>query len=114
MKKVKEFVKEHKKEILIGTGVTVLGSIIGVKIGQSISIQKKTHSITITSTNKRYIELLKNCFHWNGNRCSNEYNIGYGLTDQEVRDQISKLLVEGESDKYMYSMILERINKDEV
>lgn len=41
--KVKEFVKEHKKEILIGSGLAVLGGIIGwnanmlkVKIGFAI------------------------------------------------------------------------------
>lgn len=108
--KISEFWKENKKEILIGVGVITASGLLGGFIGGRTKSTKYPYEVTIGSDNKEYIDAIKGLMNWGRDTTTNGAYICYGVTDAKVKEVFSELLSE-ESDKYMYSMILERIDK---
>lgn len=105
LNKMKEFVKEHKKEILIGTGVVVC-SVIGVKIGKSTNQKKLPYEVLIRADSKEYAEGLTELINWKAGERSEGAYLAWGFTAEEITEQVSKFLTDSENCEY--SLVLEK------
>ena len=108
--KVLNFVKKHKKEILIGAGIGACGGLLGGVIIRNRTLAKHPYKVIVRTNNKEYRDALNDMFNWRTGEVFDGAYIGTDLTDAEIRDRISGLLGE-DSDKYQYSMLLERIKQ---
>lgn len=108
---VKEFCKEHKKEILIVCG-TVGGSAI---LGKALKGNgpKLNYGVTMKTDNKAFAESLTNLINWGSKVPTDGVYLRWGATAEEISESFSEYVAEDEG-KYLYSMVLERIDKNKL
>lgn len=104
--KVKEFWKEHKKEILIGTGVVVCG-VVGVKFGLD-SRKKKNYpyKVICKTDNKDFADALDKVINYRAGEASKGAYLSWGSTAEEVMNSVSEFIAESENCEY--NLVLEK------
>lgn len=110
VQKAKEFVKEHKKEILIGFGSAAL-AVGGARIIGKLP-NKYPYKLLIESDNKDYIDGLKGYVDWGSKVKMDSAAIGYGRTANEIQERVTEFLGEN-ADEYLYCMVIEKMKKPE-
>ena len=106
LNKVKEFVKEHKKEILIGTGVVVC-SVAGVKISKQLAYQKQLpYKVICRTDNKEFAEGLTELINWNAGEPNEGAYLAWGFTAEQIVEKTSEFM--NDSEDCLYSMVLEK------
>ena len=111
---VKEFIKEHKKEILIG-GCTIVGGVMLGKIcSDNKSKPKLDHKVVIKTNSKEFSDTLTEMIKWGSGVPTDGAWIAWDCTKDMIDEKVSEFLSEDDSGKYLYSMVLERIDKDKL
>lgn len=104
--KVKEFWKEHKKEILIGTGVVVCG-VVGVKIGIDLRTKKKyPYKVICKTDNKEFADALDKVIRYRAGEASEGAYLAWGSTAEEVMERVSEYITDSENCEY--NLVLEK------
>ena len=104
--KVKEFWKEHKKDILIGTGIVVCG-VVGVKIG--IDSRKKKnypYKVICKTDNKDFADALDKLINYRAGEASKGAYLAWGSTAEEVMNNVSEFVTGSENCEY--NLVLEK------
>lgn len=111
---VKEFIKEHKKEILI-SGCTMVGGVILGKICRNNKNKPKlNHTVIVKTNSKEFSDALTEMIDWGSDVHTDGAYVAWGHTKDMIHEKVSELLAEDDSGKYLYSMVLERIDKDKL
>lgn len=108
---VKEFIKEHKKEILITSGAIVGGVIMSNILGNCRKPNLK-YGVIVKSDNKDFRDGLYEMTKWGANKPIENARIAWDCTKDQFVEYFTDYVDKDEPDKYLYCMVLEKIDKD--
>ena len=111
--KVKGFIKEHKKEILI-TGGVIVGSVITGKIlGIGRKPKTEMYGLEMRCNSEAFRDGLCELIEWGADKPIEGARVAWDCTKDELVEYFTEYVdMKDKPDDYLYSMVLERINKD--
>ena len=109
--KVKEFWKEHKKEILIGTGAVVCG-VVGVKLGYDLRTKKKyPYKVICKTDSKEFADALDKVIRYRAGESSEGAYLAWGSTAEGVMNSIVEFVKDSEDCEY--NLVIEKFKINE-